>query len=166
MPSTDIPREDGQRYVEAVRFAAQLRNAELECSDEVRNLIQPLYRIVTDESEHTTPDEREHAAMAITEALLPGVVWDFRCNFTALLRSTEGRNVERDVIDDERSFADRVRLELAARGMTQQQLAEALGVNQSAISMLLNRKGRPQMKTVHRIAAAFGISASELFPGA
>jgi DNA-binding XRE family transcriptional regulator len=165
MPSTDTPREDGQRYVEAIRFATQLRHAEQECSDEVRELIQPLYDIVSDDSEETTPEERDHAAMAIAEALLPGLIWDFNCSFAAMLRGPEGRKAEREVIAEERSFADRVKLELANRGMTQQQLADAIGVNQSAISMLLSRKGRPQMKTVHRIAEAFGMPSSELFPG-
>lgn len=166
MPSIDTTHEDHQNasYMEAVRVAFQLRNAELECSDEVRRLVQPLYKIAADQSEATSPEEREHAAMVLIEALLPGVAWDFRCDLAALLQSPAGRKVEREVIAEERSFADRVRQELAKRGLTQQELADKLGVNQSAVSMLLNRKGRPQMKTVHKIAAAFGIPAKELWP--
>ena len=163
MPSTYEDREDRTAdVVQAIQFHAQLRHAEQECSDEVLALIQPLYEIVADPN--ATEEEKEHAALVIADAIVPGLTFDFRCNFAASLREVSAREIEREVIAEEGAFADRVKLELATRGMTQQDLAQRLGVNQSAISMLLNRKGRPQMKTVHKIAAAFGMKPEELWP--
>lgn len=49
--------------------------------------------------------------------------------------------------------------------MTQDQLAEKIGVGQPAISMMLKRQCRPQKRTVQRLAEALGVAAEELWPG-
>ena len=51
---------------------------------------------------------------------------------------------------------------IAAR-QAQIDLANASGVGQPAISMMLSRNCRPQKRTVIRIAAALGISPGELW---
>jgi transcriptional regulator with XRE-family HTH domain len=50
-------------------------------------------------------------------------------------------------------------------GLTQEQLAEKIGVGQPAISMMLKRQCRPQKRTVQRLAEALGVAAEELWPG-
>ena len=50
------------------------------------------------------------------------------------------------------------------RSITQEQLAEAIGVGQPAVSMLLSRTCRPRKRTVERIAVALGVEPSELWP--
>lgn len=70
-----------------------------------------------------------------------------------------------DAMDrQEATFAQRLAAVMDARGMTQAELAAAIGVGQPAISMMLNRSCRPQQKTVRKLAAALGITAEELWP--
>lgn len=65
----------------------------------------------------------------------------------------------------EGEFADRLRRLMADIRITQEQLAEAIGVGQSAISMMLQRKCRPQKRTVRRLAQALGVAPEALWPG-
>lgn len=73
----------------------------------------------------------------------------------------------KDVLDrmdrEEAGFAQRVRDLMEAKGVTQAELADKLGIGQSAISMMLNRSCRPQRKTVARFAEALGVRPEELW---
>lgn len=64
----------------------------------------------------------------------------------------------------EATFAERLRAAMAAKGLTQAELAAKVGIGQPAISMMLNRVCRPQRKTVQKIAAALGVEAEQLWP--
>jgi lambda repressor-like predicted transcriptional regulator len=77
----------------------------------------------------------------------------------------EALGVVRNMQAEEGQFADRLRQVMADRGITQEQLAKAIGVGQSAISMMLQRKCRPQKRTVRRLAAALGVVPEALWPG-
>src|SRR5262245_61127473 len=69
-------------------------------------------------------------------------------------------------MDEEESFfTHRMRELMAAKGLTQAELAAKVGIGQSAISMMLNRACRPQRKTVLRFAQALGVPAEELWRG-
>jgi transcriptional regulator with XRE-family HTH domain len=61
-------------------------------------------------------------------------------------------------------WGKRVRVERAARGWSQLQLADLAGVSQSVISRL--ERGEPGLRDGRRvrIAKALGLSAAELFP--
>ena len=65
---------------------------------------------------------------------------------------------------EEAAFAMRLRELMDAKGLTQAQLAERVGIGQPAISMMLNRTCRPQRKTVLRFAQALGVAPEELWP--
>ncbi|MCA9086083.1 MAG: helix-turn-helix transcriptional regulator, partial [Planctomycetaceae bacterium] len=65
---------------------------------------------------------------------------------------------------EETRFGERVKAALATVGMTQQELANAIGVGQPAVSMLLNRECRPQRRTVEKIANALNVPFAELWP--
>jgi DNA-binding XRE family transcriptional regulator len=54
---------------------------------------------------------------------------------------------------------------MAERQLTQAQLAERIGVGQSAISMLLKRRCRPQRRTLGKLAAALEVPVEALWPG-
>ena len=50
------------------------------------------------------------------------------------------------------------------QGMTQSELASALGLGQSAIANLLSRNCCPQRRTVVKLAKALGIAPDDLWP--
>jgi DNA-binding XRE family transcriptional regulator len=54
---------------------------------------------------------------------------------------------------------------MAVRQLTQAQLAERIGVGQSAIAMLLKRRCRPQRRTLGKLAEALSVPVDELWPG-
>jgi predicted XRE-type DNA-binding protein len=66
---------------------------------------------------------------------------------------------------EEADFAQRLRQVMEAKKMTQAELAEAVGIGQPAVSMMLNRSCRPQKRTVLRFAQALGVAPGELWPG-
>jgi lambda repressor-like predicted transcriptional regulator len=65
---------------------------------------------------------------------------------------------------EEATFAERLCDCMKKNGVTQEQLAEQIGVGQPAISMMLQRACRPQKRTVYRLAEALGVSPEELWP--
>ena len=65
---------------------------------------------------------------------------------------------------EEAAFAQRLRDLMDARGLTQAQLADKVGIGQPAVSMMLNRACRPQRRTVLRFAEALGVAPEELWP--
>jgi DNA-binding XRE family transcriptional regulator len=65
----------------------------------------------------------------------------------------------------EAAFAATLSRLMAERQLTQAQLAERVGVGQSAISMLLKRRCQPQRRTLGKLAEALGVSVEELWPG-
>ncbi len=78
--------------------------------------------------------------------------------------SPEAREVLAKMDAEEESFANRLAAMMISKGVTQEQLAEKIGVGQPAISMMLARQCRPQRKTVRRLAQALGVSPGELWP--
>ncbi len=73
-----------------------------------------------------------------------------------------------EVVDEmdreEATFAKRLKETMSKRDLTQQKLAELVGVGQPAISNMLNRECRPQQRTVEKIAEALGVPVAELWP--
>lgn len=146
---------------------AHLLCAFRECSGEVQEVILEMAKIVEDP--HATEDEREAAVATIAEALFPSGV---NGTLGIDLDEVEGlasRRGEKDVLEEmdqeEATFADRVNALLAQKGMTQGQLADAIGVGQPAVSMMLSRNCRPQRRTVEKMAKALKVSPEDIWPG-
>jgi lambda repressor-like predicted transcriptional regulator len=79
-------------------------------------------------------------------------------------QNTEAKAVLEELDHEEANFATKLQELMTARGVTQQQLAEKVGIGQPAISMMLNRTCRPQQKTIRRFAEALGVEPHELWP--
>ena len=80
-------------------------------------------------------------------------------------QNLEAREVLSRMDEEEANFAKRLRQLMEAKGLTQAQLADAVGIGQPAVSMILNRSCRPQRKTVLRFAEALSVSPEHLWPG-
>ena len=68
-------------------------------------------------------------------------------------------------IEEEATFAERLTALLEVKGMSPGGLADAVGVGQPAISMMLARQCRPQRRTVEKIANVLKVAPEELSPG-
>jgi len=97
------------------------------------------------------------------EDQLPGLDVD-KAEMLAPEQNSEARSVLQRMDREEATFATKVVEYMAVRGMTQTELAEKVGIGQSAVSMILNRDCRPQMNTVHRFAKALRVEPADLWP--
>jgi DNA-binding XRE family transcriptional regulator len=79
--------------------------------------------------------------------------------------SAAHRSVQERIDAEVRLFADTLTRLLAENQLTQAELARRVGVGQSAISMMLSRKCRPQPKTLGKLADALGVPVEELWLG-
>jgi predicted XRE-type DNA-binding protein len=150
----------------ASRLFADVFQAFLECSDEIQGAIRDMVKIV--HSDDATTDEREGALATIAEALFPkkfngilGIDLE-ECPHNA---GQEAKETLKRMDREGATFSDRLAALLEAKDMTQEELAEAIGVGQPAVSMMLNRSCRPQRRTVEKIANALKVSPEDVWPG-
>ncbi len=148
------------------RFAP-LFQAYLECSDELQVHAQKLFKILSDPA--TDADDRALAAMTLADVLFPnfheGELGSDLEECEAMAKHTpESRETLARMDEEEAVFADRLRAAMKERGVTQIQLAERLGVGQSAIAMMLQRQCRPQRRTIARMAEALEVQPETLWP--
>lgn len=150
--------------IETSQTFARVYQAYKECSTEVQSVVLEMIEIVN--SAESTEDERHMACATIAEALFPSKQdghlgadleqVEFGCGRSDEIRTEMQRQQEH--------FTERVGALLQEHKMTQADLAAAIGVGQSAVSMLLSRRCRPQRRTVERIANALRVSVSDLWP--
>jgi len=76
----------------------------------------------------------------------------------------ESKEILEQMDEEEGFFAQQLATLMKEKGLTQGQLAAKVGLGQPAISMMLNRAGRPQRKTVLRFAEALGVPPETLWP--
>lgn len=144
-------------------------HAYLECSDEIQKLVKDLINevILSDESDH---DEKQMAMFSIADALFPNPHKGlhgmdlFESESEAACMEPELAAIVADFDVQELTFSERLRSVLDESGMTQQELADAVGLRQSAIANILSRNCRPQQRTVKKIADALGLQPSDLWP--
>jgi lambda repressor-like predicted transcriptional regulator len=143
------------------RFA-MLFHAYSGCSPEVQAVINDMAEIVVDESVPT--EEKVHAVDALVEALFPALTADIRERDSCMMNSPQAAEALKELDKEEEVFADRLRSLMEAKNITQEELAKATGVGQSAISNMLKRRNRPQQRTIARLAGALSVEPSELWP--
>jgi len=146
-------------------FARLFYRAYLEASDDVQAVIADMVEIVNDPESDS--DEVEAAVDTLVEALFPtthngqlGIdISDLRA-----VQQPSGQKIMAAMDSQESHFAERVSSLMAERQMTQAELANRIGVQQPAVSMMLARKCRPQLATVRKMALALEVDPSELWP--
>jgi lambda repressor-like predicted transcriptional regulator len=163
-----IIQEPNNHTEEILRFAP-LFQAFLECSDELQAHARKL--VATLVSPHTDEDDRALAAMTLADVLFPNrfegeIGSDLEeCEAQGAQYSQEAKETLERMDREEATFAERLRNVMHERGVTQVQLAEKIGVGQSAIAMMLQRECRPQRRTVARMAEALEVTPDTLWPG-
>ena len=112
----------------------------------------------------STPDEMTVAFDAMMEALFPGTTTEVLETYHGLIKSPEAAKAASELKAEEQSFTERVRNLMHEKNVTQEALAATAGIGQPAVSNILNRRCRPQRRTVVRFAEALGVSPQELWP--
>jgi lambda repressor-like predicted transcriptional regulator len=143
--------------------AARFLQAFVECNRQTQESVLEMTSIITDPN--STDDERAMAGDAIVEALFPMLSVDVPEHYRHLIRDESAVSISRDIQAEEKQFADKVRVCMAQKGVTQETLAQRAGIGQPAVSNILNRRCRPQRRTVVKFAEALGVSPQELWPG-
>ena len=144
----------------AARSLARVLHAYLESDDEVQSMIRKMLKI--SHSLQADEQEKEAASLTILEALFPGYGEDGHLGFS--LDDGVRDFVEKELDGQEKRFAKRVKQLMQDQGMTQTELSDKTGVNQSAIAMMLKRECRPQRRTVSKLAEALGVDERLLWP--
>ena len=141
-----------------------------ECDDELRAEAIDLFKQL--ESGELDADQRTATITLLAEILFPnadekGLPGLDLADAEAIgpLQNLEAREVLSRMDEEEANFAKRLRQLMEGKGLTQAQLADAVGIGQPAVSMILNRSCRPQRKTVLRFAEALGVSPEHLWLG-
>ncbi len=153
----------------ALQAASPIVLALAECDDELRaeaiNLYKQLHSGKLDEGART-------ATLALLAEILfpnaddkglPGLDLE-EAEEIAKEISPEAKEVLARMDQEEATLAERLRGFMEKKGITQEKLAEKIGVGQPAISMMLQRNCRPQKRTLRRLAEALGVAPEELWP--
>ncbi len=159
------------QFVKSMEMPARQRFlcALIECSDELQEVVFRMFGIV--ENPQSTPFERKRALMTIADVLFlnPDSEGEYGMDLVASesLAAEESPRLASEVerMDtQETTFAARLRELMTAKGVTQQEIADRIGCSQPAISQMLNRKCRPQKRTILKLAEALGSRPQELWP--
>lgn len=145
---------------DALRIFAKLLRVYLERGPEDREGIASMASIIADPE--IDPDDAQAALDTLRESLHSSAESIDLASDVDL--DDAEREVARRMDEQEATFADRLAEIMTGRSMSQVQLAQASGVGQPAISMMLARSCRPQRRTVERLSLALGVAPDELWP--
>jgi len=129
----------------------QFLGAIAESSDATQQIVLRMLDVVKNPA--TTPAQRQHALKLIDDALFPE---------SATLMA--GPPADSPLDTQQATFAKRLRAVMQAKRISQQELANRVGVSQPAISQMLHRDCRPQKQTILKLAEALSVPASDLWP--
>ena len=180
----DIPFEDKPQTVELLRSIRTLMRwlsslpramrqrflrALAESSDQAQEVVFRMVSIM--ENPGTTKSERRRALTTIAGALSLNpddeAEYDRDRVASEANATTEHPRLDRPVQKadcQESVFADRLRKLMDVKRVTQEELCNRVGCSQPAISQMLNRKCRPQKKTIFKLADALQVPPQELWP--
>ena len=144
-------------------------HALMECRDQVRQDVLQMFEIA--ENPNLAVADRLRALNTIADQL--HLIRDPDGRFGMDLAESEGLAAGqfpalayqvKQMDTQEAQFAERLRDVMKKKQITQKQLAERIHCTQPAISQMLNRKCRPQRKTLDKIAKALGVDVRSLWP--
>ena len=144
-------------------------HALMECSLELKEQVLLLLKNVVCAND-VDPDDKEMAMFTIADILFPN---PHKGMHGMDLQESEEEAAQQDpelseIVNrmdlEEATFAERLQAAMDDQGMTQAELALAVGLGQSAIANLIARNCRPQRRTVIKLANALSVSPDELWP--
>lgn len=167
--AASFPTPSVALQVSALQASAPIVLALAECDEELRAEAIELFKQLA--SGELDEEQRFATVALLAEILFPNADSTGAPGLDLVEAETISASNDPEVNDvlarmdkEEAFFADRLRELMAAKGLTQAELAAKVGIGQPAVSMMLNRVCRPQRKTVLRFAEALGVSPEELWP--
>ena len=141
----------------------------IECSEDVQQVVVSLLKAVKDPQ--TTTAERQRALMTIADALsLNPCAEDGQYGqdlaTSEQVAAATSKPLDRDgrkTNAQEESFAARLKELMNVKQISQQELADRIKCSQPAISQMLNRRCRPQKRTILKLAEALSVPPCELW---
>ncbi len=168
MNPNDVPTDVLRSVISLTCDQRELIRAFLECSDDLQRVVMSMFAVL--DSREATEEERYRARTTIADALFLNP-HNKRYGMDVIGSETEAAAVTAALATEvgrmnreEAAFAERLRVILDRKHMTQSELAERTGCSQSAISHMLNRQARPQKKTILKLAEALQVEPIELWP--
>jgi predicted XRE-type DNA-binding protein len=159
----------GSRIPGADRASAELFASVFEAYQKasltVKDIVSTMSRVINDPTAER--EEVDAAIDTLIEALFPeSKDGGYGADLESLKAAdgAEAGSVLESHQRQEEHFSAAVMELMERRHMVQRDLAQAVGVTQPAISMLLSRKCRPQKVTIEKIAKALQVDPKEIWP--
>ncbi len=155
--------------MQSFKLASPIVLALMECDDELRATALELFEQLS--SDELDKHKEQSTCALLAEILFPNADAAGRpgldlveAEAIAAQEHPDAGPIFAEMDREENTFAERLRYHMAAKGITQVELAEKVGIGQPAISMMLNRTCRPQKKTVQKLATALDVAPTDLWP--
>lgn len=146
------------------RFLASLA----ECSDDLQEVVFRMVSVL--ENPQSAPFERKRALMTIADSLFlnPDHEGDYGMDLVASEAQAAMEHPQlaaevKKMNSQEAAFATQLSEIMKSKKVTQKDLADRIGCSQPAISQMLNRKCRPQKRTILKLADALGVRPQDLW---
>lgn len=123
-----------------------------QCGDQQRRAVDQVLGVLKDAA--SDPAERQRALATLADAL-------------ALHPHAEATPLDSAAPrhdSQQAAFAERLQALMAARQVSQTELAQRIGCTQAAVSQLLHRRRRPRRQTIFKLAEALGVAPRALWP--
>ena len=154
----DINRPAGSLF-------ANLFQVYLNASKGIKDVIESMTELYTDPDADS--EERAAALDTLLEVLFPptdGEALGIDVAEVSDGSAEESREIAESMSHQNAYFADAVRKHMKRLKITQSAIARKIGIKQSAVSMILSRKCRPQRETVKKFARALGVEPEQVWP--
>ncbi len=153
-PTADLLNEN-------VRIYLRVQSAFNECSDEIQEVVRDMGEVFN--SPESTEEEKNAALYTMVEAIFPALAINVLDACENIRKNPQSQKYNDELNRQEEYFADKVRKIMTDKSITQEQLADRIGIGQSAICNMLNRKCRPQKRTIEKVARALDVEIGDLW---
>lgn len=144
---------------------ANLFQVYLNATQGIKEVIESMTEVYNDPDADS--EERAAALDTILEVFFPptdGEAFGIDLAEVADGSAEESKEIAESMSHQNAYFADAVREHMKRQKVTQSAIAKKIGIRQSAVSMILSRKCRPQRETVKKFARALGVEPDQVWP--
>ncbi|MEX0794509.1 MAG: helix-turn-helix transcriptional regulator [Pirellulaceae bacterium] len=167
MNLTDFESISSKGTALSLEIGVDFLRAYLACDEPIRSVVRDMLEILADDE--ADADDRRMALTTLGEAIFPArrhgnLGFDLaEAEREEAEHDPEVKRIIQEMDTEEASFATNLASLMNDRGLSQKELAQRIGVGQSAISNMLSRECRPQRRTILRLAEALSVAPERLW---